>query len=204
MPKELKIHDKVLNAVLDNNIENLGTDDDNDERGVSEKDPDSDAEESQSLLKGLKRRLSSERGCAPAQKNFNNNEENSTTLNNNIQELNVPSGENTSQSTPQKKIKGNESSPPDSAQFNRAPGVTSPIISKSRKRSLCKVNHEWFTRIDSNGDTVKSYLRPIRGDQYTLECAADGTRFSCKTRGYSALQASFYLTSFPYSTGNLK
>ena len=82
-------------------------------------------------------------------------------------------------------------------------GKKSPIIPKSRrKRSLCTAKDEWFLRTDSNGHKVDTYLRPVHGDKFKLLCAADGATLSCKTRGFSAIQACllFILSKLNLST----
>ena len=55
------------------------------------------------------------------------------------------------------------------------------------KPGNCHVKDDWFKRVDSNGDNVNSYLRPVSNNPYKVFCGVDDSYIQCKWRGFAAV-----------------
>ena len=58
----------------------------------------------------------------------------------------------------------------------------------NNRRGYCHVKDDWFIKVDSNGDNVNSYLRPVLNNPNKVFCAADHSYIQCKWRGFAAVQ----------------
>ena len=59
---------------------------------------------------------------------------------------------------------------------------------KRRKQKLLELKKDWFLRVDSNGDSVGTYLRPVAGAPNKVFCSADSKTLNIGYRGFSAVQ----------------